>query len=258
MTNKKYVIYKHTSPSGKSYIGQTSNYESRCRQHKSKSHCFAFLNAIKKYGWNSFTHEILEENLTLEEANEKEVFYIEIHNTFSPNGYNLVAGGDNYKRSDETKLRISASQKGKIMPKHTEEHKAKISSALIGRKHTEESRLKMSISARGQIAPNKGVPMSEEQKEKLRKPRTEQQKLNMKKAAQNRPPVSEETKQKLREANIGKKHTEETRKKMRMSAKNVIHYAVSDTTKAKISKTKTGKTWSEARRLAYILKYGDK
>lgn len=41
MSNNIYLIYKHTSPSGKSYIGLTNNYQRRCREHKSSNICIA-------------------------------------------------------------------------------------------------------------------------------------------------------------------------------------------------------------------------
>lgn len=66
LEERNYVVYKHTSPSNKSYIGITSNYKLRCNQHKSKnSRCRLFSRAIQKHGWDNFTHEILEDNLTL-------------------------------------------------------------------------------------------------------------------------------------------------------------------------------------------------
>lgn len=106
-----YLIYKHTSPSGKSYIGQTNNYNKRCNHHRSvSSNCRVFTNAIKYYGWDNFTHEILHKNLSLEEANELESICILEHNTLSPNGYNLKTGGLNSNHSQETieKMRLRA------------------------------------------------------------------------------------------------------------------------------------------------------
>lgn len=91
----------HTSPSGKSYIGITSNYNRRCKEHqKADTHCSIFKRAIDKYGWDNFIHEVLLEGLTLEQANKYEVFYIKEFNSLSPNGYNLVSGGYVNKKSD--------------------------------------------------------------------------------------------------------------------------------------------------------------
>jgi group I intron endonuclease len=98
-----YCIYQHTSPSGKSYIGQTNNYKSRCRQHQEESGSTAFSNAVKKYGWDEFQHRILAENLTLEEANGLEELAIIELNTIAPNGYNLLGGGNNRYASEQVK-----------------------------------------------------------------------------------------------------------------------------------------------------------
>jgi group I intron endonuclease len=110
---KKYCIYKHTSPSGKAYIGITNNYKRRCYAHKAvkSNKCIRFSRAIEKHGWDSFKHEVLIDGLTLEQANRYEVFYISEHSTLSPNGYNLNTGGLVMKPSEESILTMSNAQK---------------------------------------------------------------------------------------------------------------------------------------------------
>ncbi|RWZ87180.1 MAG: GIY-YIG nuclease family protein [Hydrotalea sp. AMD] len=112
MSESIYLIYKHTSPSGKSYIGLTNNYQRRCNEHKSSTGCMAFNNAIQKYGWDNFHHEILIENLTLDEANMLESKLIQSHNTLYPNGYNLREGGSHHSFSTETSQKMSNTRKG--------------------------------------------------------------------------------------------------------------------------------------------------
>ena len=112
MSDAIYLIYKHTSPSGKSYIGLTNNYLRRCNEHKSSNSCVALNNAIVKHGWDNFTHEILLENLTLDEANHQESLLIESHNTLYPNGYNLREGGSHHSFSEETLMKMSNNKKG--------------------------------------------------------------------------------------------------------------------------------------------------
>lgn len=110
---RKHLVYKHTSPSGKCYIGITKDYELRCIQHKSSNNeCVAFRNALEKYGWDNFTHEILEEKLTLQEANDKEKYYIGYYNSLSPSGYNLTTGGDTFELSEETKEKMRGKYRG--------------------------------------------------------------------------------------------------------------------------------------------------
>lgn len=93
----EWVIYKHTSPSGKIYIGQTTQTNLNVRWQYGngyKSHNTKFYKAIKKYGWSNFSHEIIEQHIhTQEIANEREIFWISFYNSFK-NGYNSTPGGN--------------------------------------------------------------------------------------------------------------------------------------------------------------------
>lgn len=91
---KIYCVYKHTTPSGKVYIGIT------CRNPKvrwgygSGYRDQAFGRAIKKYGWNNITHEILFEGLDELSASRKEQELIKKYNSTDPrHGYNINSGG---------------------------------------------------------------------------------------------------------------------------------------------------------------------
>ena len=92
-------IYKYTSPSGKSYIGQTcrSMKERAGKDGQGYTNCSIFFNAIQKYGFENFKKEILEE-VSLSDIDERERFYIALYNTVQPNGYNVKIGGqDDYQ-----------------------------------------------------------------------------------------------------------------------------------------------------------------
>jgi group I intron endonuclease len=93
-----YKVYKYTNLiNGKIYIGQTmESIEMRAGHNGYKYRkCPYFYNAIKKYGWDNFTVEILQDNLTHEQANEFEVNYIKLFNSQDPNiGYNISDGGN--------------------------------------------------------------------------------------------------------------------------------------------------------------------
>lgn len=95
MEDKKWTIYKHTSPSGKSYIGLTSkDPEKRWLEGAGYNPKTKFGKAIIKYGWHNFTHEILETEIdTLAVAQEREKYYIKFFDSFK-NGYNSTEGGD--------------------------------------------------------------------------------------------------------------------------------------------------------------------
>ena len=87
----------------KKYIGQTNNYQRRINEHKSCSFNSKSVNynnllhkAIRKYGYENFSIELLEElpNVTQEQIDNREAFWIkEKRSLFSQNGYNLLEGG---------------------------------------------------------------------------------------------------------------------------------------------------------------------
>jgi len=156
MTQVEYLVYKHTAPNGKSYIGQTFNYQRRCQEHQKQNRCVAFSRAINKYGWNNFKHEILKDGLTLEEANFWEDFYIKKIDTIKPNGYNIRTGGNNSRLHESSKKKIGDANRGRIHSpevrkkfasftgkKHSEEHKQYMKDKLKGRKYSSETINKM-------------------------------------------------------------------------------------------------------------------
>lgn len=126
-----YTIYKYTSPSGKSYIGQTKNLTRRIYEHqKIDSNCTYFNKAIQKYGFENFILEILAEGVTDEEANILEPNFILEYNTLAPNGYNLLPGGKNHTHLEETKQKISNKKKG---VSKSPEHVKKMSESRKGK-----------------------------------------------------------------------------------------------------------------------------
>lgn len=96
---KIYKIYKHTSPSSKVYIGMTKQTVDRRSQNGNGYNTQRlFWNAIQKYGWENFEHDILEDNLTHDEACEREQYYIRLYKSnIRKFGYNVTSGGDGCK-----------------------------------------------------------------------------------------------------------------------------------------------------------------
>jgi len=95
-------IYKITnSLNNKCYIGQTKRnpllrwYEHKFYADKKVKYKSALYNAIQKYGINCFSFEILEETEN-EILDEKEIYYINIFDSFH-NGYNNTVGGNGNK-----------------------------------------------------------------------------------------------------------------------------------------------------------------
>lgn len=95
------IIYKYTSPSGKCYIGQTTNEKIR-REHWNTIGSYAGVKidrARVKYGISNFTYEVIVRNRyrTKKEAKEEldklEIYYI--------NEYNSVR-----EASEKTKIKM--------------------------------------------------------------------------------------------------------------------------------------------------------
>jgi len=96
VNGNQYIVYKHTCPNGKVYIGQT------CRTVYSRSgihgvhykQCKLFYRAILKYKWNNIKHDILFDGLTREEAGIIEQEQITLYkSTDHQFGYNIQKGG---------------------------------------------------------------------------------------------------------------------------------------------------------------------
>lgn len=92
-----YVVYCHTNLiNGKKYIGMTNNVKRRWRSTGAEyktSKCF--YNAILKYGWDNFKHEIIVDKLTEIQAQKLEKYYIKLYTTCdNTKGYNISEGGN--------------------------------------------------------------------------------------------------------------------------------------------------------------------
>lgn len=118
-----YCVYKHTGPTGKVYIGITKRKpQKRWNSGRGYIENRYFWRAIQKYGWDSFSHEILETNLTLAEAEEKERYYIRFYDSTNPeHGYNIEAGGVYGPEKFTEEMRQTFSDRGKrVAEEHSE------------------------------------------------------------------------------------------------------------------------------------------
>jgi hypothetical protein len=174
-------VYKHTrNDNGEIfYIGIGRN-KNRMISHRSRNNYW--LNIVNKVG---FTAQIIEDNLTWEEAISREIYWINLYgrkNDGTGSLSNMTDGGEgSYGRifSENTKKKISDSHKGKTL---TSEQKIKISQGnlgkpkpkpngfgekiskiLKGKKRTEESKLKQSITTKKTLSKLK-LKLSEKSK----------------------------------------------------------------------------------------------
>lgn len=194
---KPFVIYIHTSPSNKVYIGITTQ-EPKNRwgngcNYASNKH---FSSAIRKYGWVNFKHEILYDNLSEQEAKNKEIELIALYDSTNPNkGYNITLGGESgngYHHTEYARQKISNAMKGRTSP-------------MKGRKQSEDAKNKIS-KANKAIVRRKGFHLSDDTKRKIGEAHKGLPK-----------PKSEEHIQKIAKAQKGKKINDETKRKISKS-----------------------------------------
>ena len=205
-TNPYGYIYETTNlVNGKKYIGQMKY----GRKEPYLGSGVALRLAIKKYGPENFSKQIICECDSKEELNKMEIYYIaQTDAVLSDRYYNMAHGGNSIglkhtketreklsekakNRSPETRQRMSDAQKGKIL---SEEHRNKIGAA--NRNRSTELRQQIGQKLLGRI-------VSEETRKKLSEHKH-----------------TEETKKKISESHKGQKFTEEHRKNISTAAKN--------------------------------------
>jgi group I intron endonuclease len=100
MQNISYYLYRIINQvNNKIYIGQTKNPKQRWRRHKIDARHLSPLmlisKAIKKYGVENFTFEVIATTTSLNLANESEIELIAQYQSQAPFGYNATIGGNN-------------------------------------------------------------------------------------------------------------------------------------------------------------------
>lgn len=170
-------IYKITSPSNSTYIGQSRNIKHRFSAYK-RLVCQdqpKLFNSLKKYGSNNHKYEIIHElpkDVTQEIVNTYEQLYIDLYRDCGVSMLNIKSGGSFGGHSEETKQKmkrrivsaetrekIRASKIGKKREPLSEEWKNKLSEKLkgrnsnIGRIVTDATRIKQSLSRKGKKQP---------------------------------------------------------------------------------------------------------
>lgn len=156
------VIYKIVNNiDGTIYVGQTIyDIGKRFREHKhaSLTQKTYLYNAMRKYGVENFTIEQIDSANSLEELNNKEIYWIKELNSKAPYGYNIAEGGEGIKGFHHSKatrelLKLKSTGNTNACGKHkvsiegrnnmSNAHKGK---ASCFKNHTIESRQKLSIS----------------------------------------------------------------------------------------------------------------
>ena len=145
--SKQYSVYYHKSPDGRVYVGQTSL--SLYRRSKGNGSGYKFCepmwSAIQKYGWDSFEHIIVAENLTAKDADKLEQKVISDFDSTNPiYGFNSDYGGSSSKIfSENTKRKMSKAKSGRcgvnLGKTFTKEHRKNLSKSHKGIKQSKET-----------------------------------------------------------------------------------------------------------------------
>lgn len=144
--------------SGKEYVGKTNNfYQRMCKHRHPEKRSSRISKAITANGAEMFEVLILLEASDDAWLLEEEIRIIAARGSQYPGGYNLTAGGEGHlgfkpsaetriklaeatrklhtglKRSPETLQRMSEAIRGRKLPPHTDETKAKLRAAKLGK-----------------------------------------------------------------------------------------------------------------------------
>ena len=274
-------VYKITNTvNGKSYIGISINTpeKGRIKDHISGRGNQIIAKAVRKYGKDAFTYQILEANVFDEFLPDLEVMYIANYNTVVPHGYNLTYGGEGGGiPSEETRRKLAKASRGRKLPPRSEAYRRKLSEArkgeknpFYGKKHSKNTRRKISEAQKGAKNHQFGKSHSKETRRKI------SETLKGERGPQFGKPHSVETRRKISESLkgkllsddhrhkiseslkgtccfLGKKHSVETRRKISEAQKGAKNHQFGKTRSAehrrKLSESLKGKKHSEEHRL---------
>ncbi len=234
-----YIYKTENLVNGKIYIGQH-----QCDEFDEKYYGSGrrMCSALKKYGKTNFSVTLLLWANSVERLNSAEIYFIAAYDACNRNcGYNLSPGGSAFNKGRKASDATRAKQRESALkrPPMSKESRAKLSASLRKVKHSQERHRKIGNA-------NKGKRRTDEFKEKN-------------KIAHLGNKTSEKTKRLQSIANMGKRkgecRTEEEKQQNREWHLGREPWnkgtPCSDEMKARISKTKSGKPWSEKRRAAY-------
>lgn len=129
---KHYIVYRHVLFDGRIYVGITSQKNPKTRWQGGSGYKDNpyFTNAIKKYGWDAFSHDILFTGLSQDEAKLKEIELIaEYKSNERKYGFNISSGGESRSGISLSEWQIERMVEGKRNKGISKETRRKLSVA---------------------------------------------------------------------------------------------------------------------------------
>lgn len=160
LVNNKIYVGKTTSTIEKRFKSHKKSYKSWLKGNRGCSHLYS---AFDKYGIENFIIEELDTASTIDELNEKEIYWIKKLDSINPDvGYNILTGGNGgWEYVNELNKNLTKDEKDRKNQKTSEFFKAiertdewctNISKSLTGHNVSQTTRDKLHNSKSGKIA----------------------------------------------------------------------------------------------------------
>ena len=160
------IIYSYRNiHTNKRYIGQTINPDQRKRNHlheaTKRNSDYYFHRSIRKYGWDSFVYEVLEDVEKREFLNERENYYIQKYDTLWPNGYNQCLANSLDESAIDKMRKTKKIQYANMTEDERKERTRHMCEKNKGSKRSDDTKKKMSESAKKYLKENPRVHSKE-------------------------------------------------------------------------------------------------
>jgi group I intron endonuclease len=224
MKASHWTIYCHIhTESGRRYIGLTKKtITRRWKEHVSNAAkkrgkgCHHFWSAIRKYGKDAFSHEILETCMTLESANAaEEKWILQLDSRNPEKGFNLMRGGIHVPHPIRKNLWDDPSYRALVMAQSWDDPAYRAKMSKISREVNSRPEVKAQISAA-----HTGCPLSQERKDRLSEFRKGKRHNPETLAKLSAIQASDEYRAKQSASHLGKKLSRKTKRRIAASSKS--------------------------------------
>lgn len=223
LTPKTTYIYALVDPRDNAvrYIGKANNPRRRLREHINRpedSHKGRWINII--LGLNIKPSMIILEEVSYENWQVREIYWIEFYRSQGHNLTNILDGGEGAELPLESRAKLSAKMKGR---KKSPETIARMSAAQRGRTVSPEARTNMSASRKGkQLSPLARANAAAANRGKKRPPEVVERYASSHRGKKHHP-LTDEHKQAISEYQSGQTRSPEMRAKVSAAHKGRVH-----------------------------------